>query len=174
MALNVSVSLNYDAYSAGQNPPPQATLTVYNPNASTVIVTGVKMYAFDVNDPVGRELDFASGTPPLGPNQPTAVAALGTLTIGPFPVVVGSAANANSYQSSNPVGRTLVNSQLAHPPQSILGIGCVLYASDGSVNRAAWTPLQVSYTSSPPLGYQGGFCFFNGPNNCCLVAAGVA
>jgi|ERR1700755_173225 len=166
MALQCQVSLSYASYTAGQTPPPMATVFVYNPNAATVTVTGAKLYAFAVNDPVGREIPFAPAVLPTGPGMTVTVPALGSINIGPLPVVMGSAANANAFQMVNQVGNlNPTNPQIALPPQTNINVGCLVYGSDGSINRAGTAGLLVSYTSSPPLGYQGGFLNFAAPNN---------
>ena len=167
MALVCAMSLNTGVYSAGQTPPPQATLTVYNPNAVAVSVTGVQVTARAFGDTPINHVPMAPVLPAIGPGMTTSVPPLGTITVGPFPIVVGSAANANSFQvvnqtanlnPINPQGPALV-------PQTIVMVGAAVNGSDGSVNVASEAGLTVSYSNSPPLGYQGGFLNYAGPNN---------
>lgn len=176
MALQCQVQVNVSTYSAGQTPVPLVTLVVYNPNAAAVVVTGVNMRyrALDDTSVVNRTA-ASPAVPPIGFGQTTSVPATSILTIGPFGLAVGSAANANSYQSANPAGVvTLASPQLSQKPQWVLCVGADVYGSDGSVNVAGEDWVLISYTSQPPLGLQGGSAMFNAPNNACLVAAGVA
>lgn len=166
MALRCQMSLNYASYAAGQNPSPQATLFVYNPNASAVVVTGARIYAFASDDNSQREIPMAPVVPPLGPGMTVVAPTLSSINIGPFAIVVASAANVNSFQAVNQTGNlNPINPQGSQPPQMLLGIGAIVYGSDGSVNRAGSAPLLVSYSSAPPLGYQGGFLNWAAPNN---------
>ncbi len=148
---------------AGQNPAPQATVTVYNPNASAISVTGIQMTVKFLNDPLTRTLN---GSPPIGPGMTTLCPALSSITIGPFPVVIPSASNVNSFAMVNMAGNiNPINPQGSQPPQSVAQIGAYVYASDLSSNVAGVAPLMISYTSAPPVGYQGGFLNLAGPNN---------
>ncbi len=163
MALSCQVSLNYASYAAGQNPPPMANVFVYNPGASTVVVTGIVLtFADQFGNPVKPVV--SPGLPPTGPGQSVAAGALSSINIGPFPIAVGSAANANSFQTVAP-GALPSNPQGSQPAQSILLIGAIVYGSDGSMNVAGAASLLVSYTNPPPLGFQGGFYMFSAPNN---------
>lgn len=170
MALQAQVTLNYSSYTAGQNPPPQATVTVYNPNASAVVVTAVVMRRQSPAPlPVGQPnfIPAAPSVAPIGPGMTTSVPALSSITIGPFPIVVASAANANSFQMVNQAGNlNPINPQGSQPPQSTVMVGATVYGSDGSSNVAGSAPLLVSYASAPPVGFQGGFLNFSAPNNC--------
>lgn len=166
MSLQANVTLNYSSYTAGQNPPPMATVTVYNPNASAVVVTSVNMSAHALGDPLVNRLAMSPSVPPTGPGMTTSVPALSSITIGPFPVVVGSASNVNSFQAVNQSGNLFpVNPQGSQPPQTTVMIGALVYGSDGSVNTAGEAAILVSYSVSPPVGYQGGFLQFSSPNN---------
>jgi hypothetical protein len=160
------MTLNVATYVPGQNPAPMATLTIYNPNAVAVVVTGVQLQAKVLGDPNINRLAMPPSVVPIGPGMTTSVPALGTITIGPFPVVVASAANGNTAQSMGPTGSTTpVNPQGSQPLQYTLMIGADVYGSDGSYNQAGVAALLVSYLSAPPLGFQGGFLQFNAPNN---------
>lgn len=163
MALNCQLSLNYASYAPGQNPPPMATLTVVNPGAVPVLVTGVTM---SFTDQFGNKVRPPVNVPQLaiGPGQNVLVSAAGSLTIGPFPIAVGSAANGNGFQMVPP-GSLPPNPQGSQPLQSILVINALVNGSDGSSNVAGSVALLVSYTSTPPLGYQGGALVFSVPNN---------
>ncbi len=166
MALQANVTLNYSAYTAGQSPAPMATVTVYNPNASAVVVTSVNMEAHAFSDSLVNRLAMSPSIPPLGPGMTTSVPALSTITIGPFPIVLGSASNVNSFQAVNQTGNLFpINPQGSQPPQTQVMIGAMVYGSDGSANRAGEVGLLLSYTSAPPVGYQGGFLQFSAPNN---------
>lgn len=169
MALQCNVTLNSSAYTAGQTPPPQATVTVYNPNASAVSVMAVQMSARAFSDPLSGRLAMSQSVPPIGPGMTTSVPALSSITIGPFPVVVASAANVNSFQAVNQTGNiNPVNPQGSQPPQTQVMVGALVMGSDGSVNIAGEAGMLLSYAVPPPLGYQGGFLQFASPNN--LVA----
>lgn len=166
MALQCNVTLNYASYSAGQTPPPMATLTVYNPNAVAVVVTAVQIQARVLGDLGVNRLAMSPSVVPIGPGQMTSVPALSSITIGPFPIVVASAAASNSYQSMGPTGSTTpVNNQGSQPLQYTLMVGAEVLGSDASINQAGQAALLVSGSSAPPLGYQGGFLQFNAPNN---------
>lgn len=165
MSLQCQVLMNTIAYSAGQNPPPQATVFVYNPNAVTVVVTAIRMNGMVVGDGTNR-LAMAPSVPPIGPGQATSVPALSSINIGPFPIVIASAANDNSFQMVNQTGNlNPVNPQGSQPPQFTVLVGADVYGSDGSFNVAGVAPVLVSYQSSPPLAFQGGFYQFASPNN---------
>ena len=172
MALNCQISLDYRSYLAGQTPAPNATLTVYNPGAATVVVTGVELV---FKDSVGNVLrpPVQPALVPIGPGQTVSVAAATTITVGPFRIAVGSAAAASSFQMVPPSSQPS-NPQPSQPLQSQIFVGAIVYGSDGSVNTAGSDGLLVSYSVPPPLGFQGGFAQFNGANNAVLIAAGVA
>jgi hypothetical protein len=95
MALIANMTLSSGSMVAGQSPAPQATLTVYNPNASAVLVSGARV-----------SISTASGQQTHAGNAPTVpliagystVPALSSLTFGPFPVAIGSAASGNAFQ----------------------------------------------------------------------------
>ena len=176
MALQAALSLNVSACVAGQTPPPMATLTVYNPNASAVTVTGIQITARAVGDNAINHTAMAPSLPPVGPNQNTTIAAASSQTFGPFPVAIGSAANANSFQAVNPSGSVIpTNPQGSQPPQTTFMIGGMVAGSDGSSNVICEAGLFVSYSTPPPLGFQGGFLNLAGPNNLAnLVVIGGA
>lgn len=166
MALQCQLSLNYTSYTAGQNPPPMLTLTVYNPNASAVNVTGMEIYAHAWFDVRSNHMAFLPGLPPLGPGMTTLVPATSTITIGPMPMVFGTAANVNSFAAVNQAGNlNPINPQGSQPAQVTARIKATVYGSDGSVNIAGDVGLLISYSSAPPLAYQGGFFNFSAPNN---------
>ncbi len=168
MSLSCQVSMNYSAYSAGQTPPPMATVLVFNPNAVAVVVTGIQMQAAVLNAtaPAINRLAMPPSSPPIGPGMTTLVPALSSITIGPFPIVIGSAANDNSFQMVNQTGNlNPVNPQGSQPPQYTVMVGADVYGSDGSFNSAGAAPVLVSYTSAPPPAYQGGYMQFASPNN---------
>ncbi len=166
MSLQCVVGLNYNSYAAGMNPPPMATVSVYNPNAAAVVVTSIQMKAYVQNNQTQSALAMSPSVPPIGPGQTTTVPALGTINIGPFPIVVASAANDNPFQMVNQTGNlNPVNPQGSQPPQYTLIIGADVYGSDGSFNTAGVTGLLVSYPNSTPATYQGGVYQFYLPNN---------
>lgn len=164
MALQCQVSLNYAAYTAGQNPAPMATITAYNASASPITVTSIQMKAHALLDPLVNRIPMLASVPPTGPGMTTSVPALSSITIGPFPIVIGSSASANSF-AMLPPGSQPSNPQGSQPPQTRVMIGALVYGSDGSVNEAGETGLLLSYAIAPPLGYQGGDLNFAGPNN---------
>lgn len=171
MALQCAIALNTNVYAAGQTPPPMATVVVYNPGAAAVVVTSMDIRA---TGPSGTERPASpSLIAPTGPGMPVSVPAGGTLNIGPFPIVAASAANANSFQMVAAGGAAVPpwNPQPSQPPQFTLMVRALVYGSDGSANIATPAGLTVSYGSTPPLGFQGGFFNFAGPNN---LAGGMA
>lgn len=174
MALQANVTLNYSSYTAGQNPAPMATVTVYNPNASAVSVTSIQMNAHALLDPLVNRLAMSPSVPPTGPGMTTSVPALSSITIGPFPIVLGSASNVNSFQAVNQTGSLFpINPQGSQPPQTVVMVGALVYGSDGSSNVAGEAALLVSYAVPPPVGYQGGFLQFSSPNNLATGFFGV-
>lgn len=173
MALVCNMTLNVPFTTAGQNPAPQATLQVYNPSASAVVVTGASV---NISSPGGQQTSATNqSVVPLGPGMTTVVPALSSITFGPFPIAPGSAANVNSFAAVNQVGNLFaINPQASQRPQQLLLVGATVYGSDSSINIAGVAPLLVSYTSTPPLNYQGGLFQFAAPNNLALgVATGV-
>ena len=171
MALTCNMSLNYASYSAGQTPPPMATLQVYNPNAVAVVVTGVEMTFVDS---LGQTQRPCINPPlvPIGTGQTVSVPPLSSLNFGPFPLAFGTAAAASSFDMVPP-GAQPPLTQGSQKPQQQFFVGARVYGSDGSVNESGRAGILVSYTVSPPLGYQGGFAQFANPNNTALLAAGV-
>lgn len=166
MALTCNMTLNTAVTTAGQSPAPQATLQVFNPNASAVVVTGA---AVNVSTSTGQQDNVNQSVVPLGPGMTTVVPPLSSITFGPFPIAPGRAANVNSFAAINQTGNlNPINPQGAHRPQQLLLVGATVYGSDGSVNIAGTAALLVSYASTPPLGYQGGFLQFAAPNNLVL------
>jgi hypothetical protein len=166
MALQCQMSLNGSSYSAGQTPIPSAFCTVYNPNASPIAVTGMRLTVQTTTDSSFNQVGANVPEIPLGPGQLTIVQPLTSIVIGPINLAGGSAANVNSFQAVNQVGNlNPVNPQPSQLPQQTFIIGAIVYASDGSVNQAGTVGALISYTSAPPKGYQGGFLNLAGPNN---------
>lgn len=167
MALTCGMSLNTYAVTAGQSPGAMATLTVYNPNASAVVVTGAAL-TFRTLGQTQPNPSLAINPPsvPIGPGQTVSVPALGSINIGPFPIQMAMPANSSSYNSLGPVGTTLTGpSQLALPSQEQIIISALVQGSDGSQNVAADVGLTVSYYTPPPLHSQGGVLQFYRPKN---------
>lgn len=176
MALTCQMTLDYSNCVAGQNPPPKATLQVYNPNASSVAVTGINIEYFDVNGVQMTTMPVGLSMPAMGPGQTVTVTTLASVFFGPFPIVLGSAASANTFLASpaeTPASQPLPRS-LAHRPQQFFWVGATVLGSDSSINTAGRAGLLVSFTSVPPLYSQGGVAQFNGRNNANLIAAMVA
>jgi len=166
MALTCGISINTTAVTADQSPGASATLTVYNPNASAVVVTGARL----TYTPLGQTnpspaASVATVLIPTGPGQTVSVPALGSITFGPFPVQAHSPSNSSSYNVASPSGGYGGPIQGALPSQEQLIIGAVVEASDGSSNVAAPAGLTVSYYTPPPLGSQGGFLNFADGDN---------
>lgn len=165
MSLQCNVTLSRSDYTAGQSPAPMATVTVYNPNASAVVVTSINMKAHALGS-TANALSMSPSVPPTGPGMTVSVPTLSSITFGPFPLAIGSAANVNSFAAVNQSGNlNPINPQGSQPPQTQVMVGALVYGSDGSVNEAGEAGLLLSYSSSPPLGYQGGDLNFAGPNN---------
>ena len=166
MALQCNVTLSYASMTAGQTPAPMATLTVYNPNASAVLVTGANIYAQTLSGQ--RATCINAPLVPLIAGQST-VSALSSLTFGPFPITIASLANSNTFQALIPTGgQTPLNPQPSQPSVVQFQVGALVYGSDGSVNTAGVAPLLVSFTPPPPMNWQGGPMQFSAPNNLAL------
>ncbi len=168
MALQCNLTVSSGSVTAGQ--PTQATLTVYNPNASAVVVTGCSVF---LTTQAGQYSTAAnSPSVAIGPGTTTSVPALSSITFGPFAIVVGSAAAASSFaavnQSSTP---NPTNPQPSQRPQSAYFVQALVYGSDGSINTSGVASVLVSYTIAPPLNFQGGPLMLNAPNNLALAFA---
>jgi hypothetical protein len=165
MALQCNMTLNTAVAVVGQTPAPQATLTVYNPGAVTVTVTGINLYVAALAD--GRlNTPTMPSVVPTGPGMATSVPSLGSITIGPFPIVVNSAGNANPAQMIPIAGAaTGYSPQASQYMQFTVLVGATVYGSDGSSNTAGVAPLLVSYSPAPPPGFQGGYLNLEAPNN---------
>lgn len=174
MALQCQLSFNAASCTAGCSPPPQLYLSVYNPNAVAVTVTGVQVYTRDISGNMTRA-PAGNVSFPVGPGQPTTIAALGTQILGPVAFAVSSAANASSFQNVAQVsGSATPNDQLSQSPQSIVVAAATVLGSDGSSNEAGTAGLLVSYTQVPAAGSQGGFlAYFNGTNFLTGLTLGV-
>lgn len=170
MSLQCALNLSTLAYAVGQTPAPMLALKVYNPNASAVVVTGVQISFWDT---VGNRLVSPPVTPPMvptGPGVPTVVPSLDSITMGPFPVVVQSAANGNASLMV-PTSSQPPNMQVSQPLVFNLVIGATVLASDGSTNEASRVQLRVAPQSTPPMGYQGGAANFSDGDSANLVSA---
>lgn len=165
MALVCNMTLSQPSVTAGQSS--QATLTVYNPNASAVVVTGMQV---SVSTVAGQYTPAVNQSlPPMGWGMTTIAPATSSITFGPFPIAAGSASNVNSYAAVNQTGNlNPINPQPSQSPQQVLMVGATVYGSDGSINTSGKAPLLVSYVPAPPLNYQGGPLFFSAPNNLAL------
>lgn len=165
MALVCAMSLNTQFCQAGASPAPMATLTVYNPNATSVAVTAIQISYFDAQL---RPINAAAAPqlPAASPGQTVVVPTLSSITFGPMPVAVGSPASANSFWNAS-VSNTAAtpNPQVALPPQTQVLIGGTVYGSDGSANTITPIGLTVSYTPAPPVLSQGGALQFASGNN---------
>jgi uncharacterized membrane protein len=171
MALTCQMAISPSSYRAGQSPSPMALLTVYNPNAVAVVVTGVVLVFKDAQGSP-RQFSVSPSVVPVGYGQTTSVPALSSITIGPFPIAVGNVAPAAIFNAVPPSSQpSLV--QVAMPPQSKIFIEALVYGSDGSVNVSGAAGLLVTYTDAPPVAFQGGFANFYDPNAAAFVAAGV-
>ena len=156
MSFNTAVSV------AGASPLPQATLQVYNPNATAVAVTGIQLQMFNAS---GQPIPGGNlPTPAMGPGQNVVAATLSSITFGPFPLAVGSAAAASGF-GSVPIPALTGNTELAQPPQVQVLLGGVVYGSDGSINIIVPAGVTISYTSTPALLSQGGVINFTQGSN---------
>lgn len=168
MALTCSLSVNATSYAAGQSPPLQATLTVYNPNAVAVTVTSVQLacYVAGSNQVANACLP---GVPPMGPGMLVTVPALSSINMGPFSIAMVSAANVNSFQMVNQADDPYpINPQPSQPANYSIQAVATVYGSDGSVNVSSPAGFTLAPQSSPPPGYQGNFLIFSAPNNLAL------
>lgn len=180
MALQCQVVLSRATY-AGESPAPMCSLFVYNPNAVAVTVISVEPRLRDVNDT--GTVNRIPGQAPnffVGAGQNVTVPALSSLTIGPVPLAFGSAANANSQQttvlgsSATSYQAPQNNSQPSQKPQMQIMIGANVYGSDGSVNVAGEAGILVSCFVKPAKYSQGGIMQFRDDDNLATaVGAGV-
>lgn len=164
MALNCSISLDRNAYAAGQQPL-KCYLTVYNPNASALVLTAAVLRVEDWNNARNR---LPANVPqmPYDDGVSTLIPALGTVVFGPFNITVALPANVNAFIDPPPATfENPRNPQLSLPPSLTCRVGCVVYASDRSANEAAPAGFLLSYGNPPPSTYQGGFAVFSEPNN---------
>lgn len=159
------MSLNVATCSAGQSPAPMATLQVYNPNAVAVAVTGIQLQFFDSSTNLPINLAANPAMPAMGPGQTVVAPALSSITFGPFPVAVGSAANANTFPAPSVGYLNPRNPQQAQSPVFGILVGALVYGSDGSTNDAGRAGLTVAASIQPPPTFQGGALQFAGPNN---------
>lgn len=168
MSLQCQMSLNVATYTAGQSPAPQATLQVYNPNASAVVVTGIALTFADAVTGATINAAVNAPMPAMGPGATVVVPTLASITFGPFPIVVGNVGNGSLFLAL-PTGTSLrspANIQLAQPIQFQLLVGAIVQGSDGSSNTAGVAPLMVAYSTPPPIGFQGGSLQLYAVNNC--------
>lgn len=175
MPLSCQVALSRSSCQA-EGSPPVAAIIAYNPTSTALSVVAGRLTVTQLGD--GTTVSRAESVLPLGPGMPSVVGAGEYLIIGPVPVVVHSAAAANSYQQVGTPG-VLTAPQGAHnrspgpSPQFTVLVGAQLQASDGSVNEAATAPLLVDVAVLPPLGWQGGNLTLGAPNNLVTYLAGV-
>lgn len=165
MALQCNLTVSSGSVTAGQ--PTQATLTVYNANASAVVVTGCSVF---VTTQAGQYTTAANlPSVPIGAGQTVSVPATSSVTFGPFPIVIGSAAAASAFAGINQGTNIFpLNPQPSQPAQQAFFVQALVYGSDGSVNVSGVAAVLVSYTLPPPMNYQGGPMQFFVPNNIAL------
>jgi hypothetical protein len=164
MAITAQVNLSFTSYPAGFTPPPLATLTVANTGAAAVAIVGTKFYATIVGASAPSFTSIATPVLPTGPGQNLTVPAAGSLSLGPFPIVMPSAAN-NNPAASIPPSAAPQNPQISQPIPFSVTIGCDVLTSDGTTTTAQGAFLLVSGTSQPPQGNYGGFLQFYIANN---------
>lgn len=175
MALNCSVGLNVTAYQAGASTMPMAIITVYNPNATSVAVTGIQMSAV-VYGHRSQRLPMGQSVPPTGPGQNTLVAAGGTVTIGPFPLSIGSAAypSSNAPAIQEPTFATYpINPQPTATPSYVVVVGATVFGSDLSSNTASTAGFTLSSSFPPAFGSQGGAFDFSVSQNSANLFTGL-
>ncbi len=150
-----------------------ATLQVYNPNASPVAVTGIQLQFFDsLNNPIQASANLPMLA--MGPGQTVVAPARSSINFGPFPIVIGSAANIGSPTIPLTTPPTSVNIELAEPQSAQLYLGATVYGSDGSINTAGRAAVFVSPTIGPiPLMSGGVLQFYNGSNLLIGIMTGV-
>lgn len=176
MSLQCQMTLNVHTSSSGQSPLPQATLSVYNPNASSVAVTGVNVAYYTPDGQPLVTMPVGITTVALGPGQTTVVPAASLITFGPFPIAIALPSMGGLFLGQ-PAGNattppaTPAPRQLGMPVAVQVFIGAQVYASDGSVNEAGRDGLIVSWAARDPSGTGGGVGAFNDVDNSSLVAA---
>lgn len=163
MALQCNLTLNTLSVAAGQ--PAYATLQVFNPNASTVVVTGVSINFKGLNDALPGHTAALPTVAAIGQGQTVAVPTLSSINIGPFPVVVPSTASVNAFQTVTGPSNTPINPQGSQPTPVTIVIGADVYGSDGSLNTAGTAALIVGPAVASPAGFQGGYLNQSAPNN---------
>jgi hypothetical protein len=164
MAITAQVNLSFTSYPAGFNPPPLATLTVANSGAAAVAIIGTKFSATVAGASAPSFTSIATPVLPTGPGQNLTVPASGSLSLGPFPIVLPSAAN-NNPNASIPPAAAPQNPQPSQPIPFSVTIGCDVLTSDGAVTSAGTAFLILTGTSTPPQGNYGGFLQFYIANN---------
>lgn len=163
MSLQANITLNVLSVPAGQ--PAQAMLQVYNPNAVTVVVTGVNVAFRALGDALPGHTSVLPVLVPIGQGQTTSIPALSSVTF-PFTVVVPSAAVSNSFQAVNQTGNlNPINPQGTQPSPFTIVVSADVFGSDGSSNAAGTAALIVGPAIPPPTGFQGGFLNQSAPNN---------
>lgn len=165
MALQCNLTMNVASAVAGQSPAPQATLTVYNPNATAVSVVAVQLAFYNAINNAPVNSSAAMPVPATSPGQTITAPALTSITIGPFPITAGSA-SANPFWMSTPIaGSAVATPQIGELPITQMILGATVYGSDGSINEAGRVGFTISPNPFPPPTYQGGWLQFNVPNN---------
>lgn len=169
MALIASVTLDRLSYSGGDTPL-KCTLTVYNPNASAIVVTAAVLRVEDWNNPRNR---IPCNIPliPYSAGQSSLIPALGTLSFGPFNIAAVQPGSMNAYIDPPPTNMlglgfgNAVQPDNAFPGSVQCRVGCVVYASDRSATEASPAGFLLNYTNPPPPTYQGGWATFSNGNN---------
>lgn len=166
------MSLNVDSALAQSSPLPQATLQVYNPNASPVAVTGIAVKYLNAEfQPFNAATNLPM--PAMGPGQTVVVPALASLFFGPFSVTLGMAGNANMFLAAPQTAplSAMSRSELANRRAQRVFVGATVYGSDGSINEAGLDSVLFSWSTIAPIGLQGGNTNFTLPMSSGIVAA---
>lgn len=159
MALTVTVTLNPTSIV-----PPQATqasVSVYNPGGAPVSVQNIQMQVTPTGS-TSQALAGNWGVPPIGPGVVTLVPSLGTIVLGPFPLVAPSLASGSTFYQ---LGSTSGNEQPSQVLTQSIAVSALVYGSDGSVNQSPQTVFLVSWVPPPPIGTMGGSLVFSLPGN---------
>lgn len=158
MTVSCAIVLSSSSYQAGQTPPPTATLVCQNNTNAAQVVIGVQVTGrvFGSSTP-GNPAPMGTPMPPYGPGAPVTVPALGSASIGPFPLAVGSAAAT--------VGG---NSQPSQVANYILMVGANVLTADQQNSVAAEMGMTVGPTTRPLPNAQGGYLLFSQPSNSAL------
>ncbi len=168
MPLNCQFTIDPTAITDGQQVPiVTIALTVSNPGATAVAVTGVDVHFSDRSVNQVRP-GLAPLALPMGQNQSNIIQAGATVMFGPFPIAIWSSGKLNVSAMIRPDSSPLSTSG---SPQYPVLVGGIVYGSDGTANVASPSRLLISLSSAPARAYVGGNADFSSAGDSALLAA---